>query len=57
MSQSRENSMTYEKWKEAMSKEIFLQKEEGSNVLHKLYDKFGDDFEEEESLGFRSRNK
>ena len=49
--------MTYEKWTESMSEEIFLQTEERSNVLNKLYDKFGDDFEEEESLGSRSRNK
>ena len=57
MLQNRENSLTYEKWTEAMSKEIFLQKEERSSVLNKLYDKFGDDFEEEESRGSRSRNK
>ncbi len=57
MLQNRENSITYEKWKEAMSKEIFLQKEERSSVFNKLYDKFGDDFEEEESRGSRSRNK
>ncbi len=49
--------MTYEKWAEAMSKEIFIQKEEKANVLNKLYDKFGDDFEEEESLRSQSRNK
>ena len=54
---SRGNSITYEKWTEAMSKEIFIQKEERSSVFNKLYDKFGDDFEEEESRGSRSRNK
>ena len=57
MLKSLENSMTYEKWTESMSEEIFLQTEERSNVLNKLYDKFGDDFEEEESRGSRSRNK
>jgi len=57
MLKSLENSMTYEKWTESMSKEIFLQTEERASVLNKLYDKFGDDFEEEESRGARSRNK
>jgi hypothetical protein len=40
--------MTFEKWKEYISRETFLLNEERPNILSKLYEIFGDDFEDEE---------
>ncbi len=42
------NSITFEKWKEAMSKEIFLYNEDRNNILKRLYEMFCDDYDEEE---------
>lgn len=43
------NSITFDKWKEAMSKEIFLYNEDRNNILKRLYEMFCDDYDEEES--------
>jgi hypothetical protein len=57
MSQRRESLITFEKWKEDMSREIFLLDEERPNILSKLYDIFGDDFEDEEFTDSLSNKK
>jgi len=53
----KKNSITFEKWKEAMSKDIFLYNEEQNNILKRLYDMFCDDYDEEEESSNSKKKK
>ncbi len=57
MIKDQENHIDYEKWGELMSKDIFLYEEEKPKSLSKLYDMFGDDYEDEELSGSKSKKK
>jgi len=49
--------MTFEKWKEAMSRGIFIVENDKSGILNKLVDIFVEDLDEEESKPLRLKKK
>lgn len=55
MIRDQENHISYEKWSELTAKEIFNYEDEKPKSLSRLYDMFGDEFDEEESP--RSKSK
>jgi hypothetical protein len=57
MTRNQENQISYEKWAELTARDIFLYEDEKPKSLSKLYDMFGDDFENEELSGSKSKKK
>ncbi|OGQ00233.1 MAG: hypothetical protein A2026_14580 [Deltaproteobacteria bacterium RBG_19FT_COMBO_46_12] len=55
MIRDQENHINYEKWSESMSRDIFFADDEKPKTLSKLYDMYGEDFDEEESPSSRSK--
>lgn len=53
MLREQENHISYEKWSESMSRDIFFADNEKPKTLSKLYDMYGEDFDEEESPSSR----
>jgi len=48
MIREQENHITFEKWAELTTKDIFFYEEEKPKSYNKLYDMYGDEFDEEE---------
>ena len=44
----QENHISFEKWAELTAKDIFFYEDEKPKSLTKLYDMYGDEFDEEE---------
>jgi len=57
MIREQENHISYEKWSESMSRDIFFADDEKPKTLSKLYDMYGEDFYEEESPSSRSKKR
>lgn len=57
MTKQGEGVMTFEKWKEAMSKEIFLFFNDNPGFRSKIFDLFDEDIEEEETKPLRLEKK
>ncbi len=55
MIMDQENHISYEKWSELTSKDIFLYEEEKPKSHRRLYDMYGDDFEDEELSDSKSK--
>jgi hypothetical protein len=55
MIRDQENHINYEKWSESMSRDIFFADDEKPKTLSKLYDMYGDDFEDEELSDSKSK--
>ena len=55
MIRDQENHINYEKWSESMSRDIFFVDDEKPKTLSKLYDMYGDDFEDEELSDSKSK--
>lgn len=53
---NQENQISYEKWAELTAREIFYEDEKPKS-LSKLYDMFGEDFETEESPGYKVKKR
>jgi hypothetical protein len=51
----QENHISFEKWAELTTKDIFFYDDEKPKSLSKLYDMFGDEFDDDESS--RSKSK
>lgn len=48
MFREQENHISYEKWSELMARDIYFYEDEKPKSLGKLYEMFGDEFDEEE---------
>lgn len=57
MVRDQEKAISLDKWKELMSKDIFLLDDDKPRSISRIYDMFGDDFDEEESSASRSKKK
>jgi len=55
MIRDQENHINYEKWSELTSKDIFLYEDEKPKSHSRLYDMYGDDFENEELSDSKSK--
>jgi len=55
MLRDQENHISYDKWSELTSKDIFLCEDEKPKFHSKLYDMYGDDFEDEEFSDSKSK--
>lgn len=55
MIRGQENHISYGKWAESMSRDIFFADDEKPKTLSKLYDMYGDDFEDEELSDSKSK--
>ena len=55
MIRGQENHISYDKWSESMSRDIFFADDEKPKTLSKLYDMYGDDFEDEELSDSKSK--
>lgn len=55
MIRDQENHISYDKWSESMSRDIFFADDEKPKTLSKLYDMYGDDFEDEELSDSKSK--
>jgi hypothetical protein len=56
MTRDQENHISYKKWSELTSKDIFLYEDEKTKSHNRLYDMYGDDFEDEELSDSKSKN-
>lgn len=50
-----DHHISFEKWRELTARDIFVNEEEKPKTLAKLYEMFGDDYEEEEAPSLKSR--
>jgi hypothetical protein len=57
MIRDQENHINFEKWAELTAKDIFIYEDEKPKSLSKLYDMFGDEFDEEESTRSKSKRE
>ncbi|MDI7259076.1 MAG: hypothetical protein QME90_04035 [Thermodesulfobacteriota bacterium] len=57
MVRDQERVISFDKWKESMSKDIFLLDDDKPKSISRLYDMFGDDFDEEDPSASRSKKK
>ena len=57
MVRDQEKAISFDKWKELMSKDIFLLDDDKPRSISRIYDMFGDNFDEEESSASRSKKK
>jgi len=55
MIRDQENHISYDKWSELTSKDIFLYEDEKPKSHSRLYDMYGDDFENEELSDSKSK--
>lgn len=56
MIRDQENHISYEQWKELTAKDIFFYEDDKPKSLSRLYDLFGDEFDEEESPRSKPQN-
>lgn len=57
MIKDQENHISYEQWKELTARDIFIYEDEKPRALSRLYDLFGDEFDEESSRSKPQKNK
>ncbi len=55
MISDQENHISYEKWSELTSKDIFLSEDDKPKSQSKLYYMYGDDLDDEELSGSKSK--
>jgi len=55
MIRDQENHISYERWSELTSKDIFLYEDEKPKSHGRFYDMYGDDFDDEELSDFKSK--
>jgi len=57
MIRDQENHISFEKWAELTTKDIFVYEDEKPKSLNKLYDMYGDEFDEEELFHSKSKKE
>ncbi len=55
MIREQENHISFEKWSELMARDIYFYEDEKPKSLSKLYEMFGDEFDEETPSSSRSK--